>query len=184
MSLILEERADSSVDSVPDLRLSSSFALTHDSDASRHFKKPYFSNKESSVTLTRAAVAQNSHLSFRFTTPFAVPNLIWSSLKFIKVLYCGGGLRLKPSLSGPRRRPSLRVMDLPAVYKWLSGHLVRTKRALKGLKGKHQILFWFCGPLRPPEIPFRLTFPRLLAPSPHFYSVSERFSDCVYILCC
>lgn len=44
-----------------------------------------------SFSLTMAAVIQNSHFSFRFTSSFTVPNLIWSSLEFIKVCVAAVG---------------------------------------------------------------------------------------------
>lgn len=50
-------------------------------------RTPYFSNQECAVSLANAAMTQNSHSSFRFTSPSTVPSLIWSSLEFIKVLY-------------------------------------------------------------------------------------------------
>lgn len=68
---------------LPDLCLCSPYKLIHHSDASLSFKKPYLSNKECSVLVTRAAVTLNPNFSFRFTSLFTVPNLIWSSFKFI-----------------------------------------------------------------------------------------------------
>lgn len=59
----------------------------HTTDAYLNFKRLYFSNKEYTVLVTVAAVTLNSNISIRFTSLFAVPNQIWSSLNFFKVLY-------------------------------------------------------------------------------------------------
>ena len=119
--------------------------------------------RECNVLVTLTVATLNSHFSFRFTSTFAVPNLIWSSLESIKVLYVWRQRWLTSDAVSvwPQRRPVLRIIDLPAVYRRLSDHVVRTERGPNSW-GKHQrSLFWFSGLLWPSKIPFRPALPRL-----------------------